>query len=366
MILFTEDTAGSRQTIAIRWQDQAWTPRVSIRRVRELECAPLWEPARAVQPAVSPVVRYWCGNGSGSLGPCPLRIFAPSLSSRLAPRQLLHLMKPLTRTPFVAPCAPRARRGFTLIELLVVIAIIAILAAMLLPALGAAKRHAQIKRAQMEISQIAAAVRDYESAYNRLPSSADAALSVGKVNPAEDFTYGTAGLAVNNIKGPGNTPYAILAPGLYQTNNAELMAILMDMEAYTDGRPTINKGHVKNPQKTKFLNATSVSAANAPGVGPDGVYRDPWGNPYIITIDLNTDEKTWDAIYRLQSVSQPAANSVAGFNGLMNTKDNQGNGKHFELNGHVMVWSAGPDKTVDPGNKANVGANKDNVLSWKE
>jgi hypothetical protein len=36
-----------------------------------------------------------------------------------------------------------------------------------------------------------------------------------------------------------------------------------------------------------------------------------------------------------------------------------------------MVWSAGPDKMVDPNlggslnGKANKGANKDNVLSWK-
>ena len=34
------------------------------------------------------------------------------------------------------------------------------------------------------------------------------------------------------------------------------------------------------------------------------VYRDPWGNPYIITMDLNYDEQCQDAFYCQQAVSQ--------------------------------------------------------------
>ena len=43
----------------------------------------------------------------------------------------------------------------------------------------------------------------------------------------------------------------------------------------------------------------------------------------------------------------------------------------FEANAPVMVWSAGPDRMIDPNaaneldGKATRGVNKDNVLSWK-
>ena len=31
-----------------------------------------------------------------------------------------------------------------------------------------------------------------------------------------------------------------------------------------------------------------------------------------------------------------------------------------------MVWSAGPDKMIDPGAPADKGVNKDNILSWAQ
>ena len=91
--------------------------------------------------------------------------------------------------------------------------------------------------------------------------------------------------------------------------------------------------------------------------------EDPWGNPYIITFDINYDEKTRDSFYRLARISQSAG--AAGLNGLANSTPANPNGDFFDCGNKVMVWSAGPDKLIDPNGKANVGVNKDNVLSWK-
>jgi prepilin-type N-terminal cleavage/methylation domain-containing protein len=246
------------------------------------------------------------------------------------------------------------RRAFTLVELLTVIAIIAILAALLLPVLGRAKLNAQKTQAKLQVQDILTAIQNYNSAYSRFPVSS----GVQSVAGGNEFTYGGSLFQTQVVP-------TIPADIIYTTNNSEVIAILMDITNYPDGSgATANVNYQKNPQKTIFLNAKMVGDTNTwPGVGPDLVYRDPWGNPYVITVDMDEDNQMVDAFYSLQAVSQQ--NGQTGYNGLVNSIDAGGNGNHFQYHGSVMVWSAGPDKKIDPKVFANQGVNKDNIISWQ-
>ena len=246
---------------------------------------------------------------------------------------------------------PRRSAAFTLVELLVVIAIIAILAAMLLPAIAVAMTKAKIAKAKTEMTQIVQAVQGYDSRYGRLPTS---------YQTNADLTFGGN---LRDETGQLNPIGSRDGNGVLLTN-ANLIAILMDYTNFPGtGLPTSNPNHVRNPQQIPFLNAKMTGDTASSGVGTDLQYRDPWGNPYIITLDLNYDEYCRDVFYRSNNVSSSdkTANGT-GFNGLINPDKTDDN---WQFRGKVMVWSAGPNKKADPADPANDRENKDNVLSWK-
>jgi len=267
-----------------------------------------------------------------------------------------------------SPLALRQHRAaFTLVELLTVIAIIAILAAMILPVLSAAKKHARIMQAKTDIQGLVTAVEAYDTDYGRFPVRSDEQASTLGIN---DFT---TGFVTNSASGQQTL--------VSYDNNSNAIAILMDLQTFPNGSVTVNNNHVKNPKQVKYLNAKMSgytplpSDLNAPGgVDNTGIYRDPWGVPYVITMDLNYDNQCNDSLYTRQAVSQNppiavTAYTQTGFYGLSNTNPptppTQAQKDDFRFNGRVMVWSQGPDRQYDPNTPANLGFNKDNILSWQ-
>ncbi len=243
----------------------------------------------------------------------------------------------------------------TLIELLVVISIIGVLAGLILPAVGNVKKKARIMQAKKDMSDLQGAINVYQHDYSRLPASQSAS------QMRSDFTYGTIatgyGTNVYNNNGVG-----------YQASNAELMLILTASQTFPNYTTNnCNAADARNTRKNGYFNAKNSGNSGATagaGLGTDGVMRDPWGNPYIVALDLNYDNTVSNAVYRLQGVSQAAAGSPTGINGLVGLAPT-GNSNDYTLRDAVMIFSFGPDGMLDMATKADQGVNRDNVLSWK-
>jgi prepilin-type N-terminal cleavage/methylation domain-containing protein len=245
------------------------------------------------------------------------------------------------------PPSGRSKVGFSLIEMLVVIAIIATLAGILLPVLGRAKTKAREAAARAEIRTLQLAIASYKATYGYWPGSTNVYRSSGQNPDGRDFTYGTT-WANGSLLKLGYPTIVSYGTPTYQICNAELVALLRPLNlAPTPELSAVSAS--RNPQQLDFLHARIAAGSNAPGLGPDGVLRDPWGNPYIVTLDLDFDDRCIDGFYGpLRKNSTPRLSP--------------------EIKAEMLIWSFGADGKVNPDPAVGVdgGENKDNIVSWQQ
>ena len=223
-------------------------------------------------------------------------------------------------------------RAVTLAELLLVLVIIFVLAAILLPTNPHHGPTSRIMRARLEMADLVPAIQAYEADYARLP--------LADYSTNGDITFGISPTDLQGFQ-------KIRGTSLVESNSA-LIIVLMDNNS------GVNADHKLNPKKIEYFNAKVSNDTNSPGVGVDCQYRDPWGNPFVISLDANQDGFVRDALY-----SSPSLYATNSLTPLTNTHG------LYELRGTVMVWSRGPDGKASFTVPAKSGVNKDNVLSWE-
>lgn len=142
----------------------------------------------------------------------------------------------------------RSRAGFTLVEMLVVVAIIAILAAILIPSVGGARKTALKRKAELECNAIKTAVESFFSDFKYMPwgDQDDAKGRVGADQWADD---------------------------------AESQKAVM---AFLRGENKLGKSYIEVSSRDSKTSADGDD---------EGVFYDPWKNPYRIGIDRNLDQQ---------------------------------------------------------------------------
>jgi len=202
---------------------------------------------------------------------------------------------------------------------------------------GSRTREPGIPRTASEVRNLQAAIMQYKAEYGYFPVVESTVQQCR--NSDSDFTFGI----------PSPSRLSHVAPG-----NSELINLLMARE---EGP----RRELLNSRKIKFLDLMKAQSTNDSGLGPDGVYRDPWGNPYIITLDLNGDGFCEDAFYSRPAVSSKTVSEP----GSPKFESAGGNPDSFRLKMETMIWSMGPDGKADPSIPASEGVNQDNIVSWE-
>ncbi len=160
-----------------------------------------------------------------------------------------------------APAASRdvclaARRAFTLIEILGVLLILFVIWGFIFPSVRAVERNAKRRKAAAEVHALAGAIAEYRAEYG--------------VWPMQDV--GTS----------WETDVNYSDNALEDVDCTNLVACLVATSDSSQSSGFRRVNDERNPRHKSFLEPS-------PGSLRDGVFTDPWGDPYVAVVDGDSD-----------------------------------------------------------------------------
>jgi prepilin-type N-terminal cleavage/methylation domain-containing protein len=165
-------------------------------------------------------------------------------------------------------------RAFTLIELLVVIAIMGILAALILPVMGAVKKHQYLYNTQAEMAKLETAIDRYKAAYGFYPPSPTTPPTAGNPSTLVNQLYyeltGTTNLDVNSPK--------------YQSLNDPTLPILTGGTAGSDVDKAFGVGGFMNCSKPAGGEDVAAARNFLPDLRPNQVWINYTNNNVAVTL----------------------------------------------------------------------------------
>jgi prepilin-type N-terminal cleavage/methylation domain-containing protein/prepilin-type processing-associated H-X9-DG protein len=177
--------------------------------------------------------------------------------------------------PAVKPNFPR--RGFTLVELLVVIAIIAILAALLLPALAAAKSDSKRVACLSNLRQIGIAIRDYSLDYGGLIPYGPKAPPV--LNPSDLYPSTGAPTSLISLSSGAPVGLGLLLPGPLASQPKVLFCPGSDQPINEDAElALVGVGQAQGGYYYRHAGNTNLYDTESTGLPPTDITLDNLGN----------------------------------------------------------------------------------------